>query len=72
MATPSATDVIRLLGLKPHPEGGHFRETFRDAETDAAGRAVSTARLNWLVTTWPTGICSLRIASPICRASARP
>ena len=27
----SAADVIRLLGLTPHPEGGHFRETFRDA-----------------------------------------
>jgi predicted cupin superfamily sugar epimerase len=23
-------DIIRLLALKPHPEGGHFRETFRD------------------------------------------
>jgi predicted cupin superfamily sugar epimerase len=27
----TARDVIRLLDLKPHPEGGHFRETFRDA-----------------------------------------
>ncbi|TMK08417.1 MAG: cupin domain-containing protein, partial [Alphaproteobacteria bacterium] len=27
---PSAAEVIRLLDLKPHPEGGHFRETFRD------------------------------------------
>ena len=26
----TARDVIRLLDLKPHPEGGHFRETFRD------------------------------------------
>ena len=26
----SAADVIQLLDLKPHPEGGHFRETFRD------------------------------------------
>jgi uncharacterized protein len=39
----SAADVIRLLGLAPHPEGGHFRETFRDAATDASGRAASTA-----------------------------
>ena len=39
----SAPDVIRLLELKPHPEGGHFRETFRDARTDASGRAASTA-----------------------------
>ena len=27
----SAADVIRLLELKPHPEGGHYRETFRDS-----------------------------------------
>lgn len=39
----SARDVIRLLDLKPHPEGGHFRETFRDPATDAAGRSVGTA-----------------------------
>ena len=38
-----AADVIRLLDLKPHPEGGHFRETFRDPRTIADGRAVSTA-----------------------------
>jgi predicted cupin superfamily sugar epimerase len=37
---PTAQDVIRMLDLKPHLEGGHFRETFRDA---AAGRAASTA-----------------------------
>ncbi len=39
----SAADVIRLLGLAPHPEGGHYRETFRDAATDGSGRAASTA-----------------------------
>ncbi len=39
----TAADVIRVLGLMPHPEGGHFRETFRDSRTDAHGRAVSTA-----------------------------
>jgi predicted cupin superfamily sugar epimerase len=39
----TAADVIRLLDLKPHPEGGHFRETFRDARTVAGGRAASTA-----------------------------
>ena len=36
----TAQDVIRLLDLTPHPEGGHFRETFRDA---GVGRAASTA-----------------------------
>jgi predicted cupin superfamily sugar epimerase len=41
----TADDVIRLLGLQPHPEGGHFRETFRDAAAAGAGanRAASTA-----------------------------
>ncbi len=36
-------DVIRVLRLSPHPEGGHFRETFRDTRTVADGRAASTA-----------------------------
>ena len=26
----TAADVIRILDLKPHPEGGHYGETFRD------------------------------------------
>lgn len=39
----SASEVVRKLGLQPHPEGGHFRETFRDPATDAAGRSRSTA-----------------------------
>ena len=26
----TAADIISLLDLRPHPEGGHFRETFRD------------------------------------------
>ena len=38
----SADDIIRLLDLKPHPEGGHFRETFRDPR-QVDGRAASTA-----------------------------
>jgi uncharacterized protein len=40
---PTAADIIARLDLKPHPEGGHFRETFRDTRTDANGRSVSTA-----------------------------
>jgi predicted cupin superfamily sugar epimerase len=43
MNTFSAAEVIHLLDLKPHPEGGHFRETFRDSRTDAEGRSVGTA-----------------------------
>ena len=50
----TAQHVIRLLDLKPHPEGGHFRETFRDPHLilppplagegrEGARRAASTA-----------------------------
>jgi predicted cupin superfamily sugar epimerase len=39
----TAAELIQLLGLKPHPEGGHFRETFRDTRTVDGGRAASTA-----------------------------
>jgi predicted cupin superfamily sugar epimerase len=38
----AADDIIRLLGLQPHPEGGQYRETFRDGAA-ASGRAHSTA-----------------------------
>ena len=43
MPALSASDVISLLALQPHPEGGHFRETFRDARAVEGGRAASTA-----------------------------
>jgi hypothetical protein len=39
----TAGDVIRLLDLKPHPEGGHFREMFRNMRQVENGRAASTA-----------------------------
>jgi predicted cupin superfamily sugar epimerase len=42
-SVPAAAEIIARLALKPHPEGGHFRETFRDARLDADGRARSTA-----------------------------
>lgn len=35
-------EIIRLLGMQRHPEGGWYVETFRDPETDADGRARST------------------------------
>ena len=40
-----ADRLIKLLNLAPHPEGGHFRETFRDSGRDGAqaGRSPSTA-----------------------------
>jgi uncharacterized protein len=49
----TAAEIIRLLDLKPHPEGGHYRQTFRDPLTYShpqaaecsvgATRAASTA-----------------------------
>ena len=39
----SGAEIIARLELKPHPEGGHFRETFRDADNTRDGRAASTA-----------------------------
>jgi predicted cupin superfamily sugar epimerase len=38
--TPTAAEIIATLRLQPHPEGGHYRETFRD---DNNARAHSTA-----------------------------
>lgn len=37
-----AERIIALLGLLPHPEGGHYRQMFEDM-SDADGRAHSTA-----------------------------
>src|SRR6059036_2884721 len=39
---PTAAEIIARLELRPHPEGGHYRETFRDQTTDAQGRSRST------------------------------
>lgn len=46
----TAREVIDLLGLEPHPEGGYFRETYRASERLAAlpdryggGRVCGTA-----------------------------
>ena len=44
MPAPTAAEIIRKLALKPHPEGGHYRETFRDPRR-IDGRAASTAIL---------------------------
>lgn len=38
----TAPEIIALLDLKPHREGGHYRETFRDPR-EVGGRSVGTA-----------------------------
>ena len=40
----TAASLITRLGLQPHPEGGFFRETWRDRPADG-GRGVGTAIL---------------------------
>ena len=54
-----ADDVVRRLGLLPHPEGGFYRETYRSALTldlpDGRRRAAATA-IHYLLPagTWST------------------
>lgn len=43
MGGADVVDIIRQLDLAPHPEGGWYRETFRDVRLLADGRAASTA-----------------------------
>ncbi|WGW03155.1 cupin domain-containing protein [Tropicibacter oceani] len=38
--TPKADEIIQLLRLSPHPEGGHYRQTWVD--DTATGRAAGT------------------------------
>lgn len=38
----SAKQVVDIMKMQPHPEGGFYVETFRDEVTDANGRAAST------------------------------
>lgn len=41
--TLTAEEVVKLLQMKPHPEGGFYVETFRDDVGDETRRAASTA-----------------------------
>lgn len=38
----TSDDIIAALNMQPHPEGGHYVETYRD-KPEAGGRARSTA-----------------------------
>ena len=37
----TAAEIIQTLGLLPHPEGGHYRETWRHDNGDARGAGTS-------------------------------
>lgn len=44
METLTAEQIIDLLSMQPHPEGGHFVETFRDTNrTNRGTRSACTA-----------------------------
>jgi len=46
LARLGAKEVIAPLGLAPHPEGGHYRESFRDpAEPEGRGHATAISYL---------------------------
>lgn len=55
--SPTAPEMIRALGLKPHPEGGHYRETFRDPR-QVEGRPASTAILFLLASGERSNTCN--------------
>ena len=57
-----ADDVIRLLGLEPHPEGGAFRETFRDPEGIREAPGGGEGRLDAHARSYSTAIYYLRRA----------
>ena len=68
-----ARQVIEALGLQPHPEGGWFRETFRDEASTAifylleAGQVSAWHRVNNAVEVWhhyAGGPLRLAIAEP--------
>lgn len=44
MDTLTAAEIINLLSMQPHPEGGHFVETFRDGnKAGTSPRSACTA-----------------------------
>ena len=49
----TAQEIVRLLGLQPHPEGGWYLQTFEDASANG-GRAHSTA-IYYLLEGGPAG-----------------
>lgn len=41
MTDATAADIIATLRLQPHPEGGHYRETYRHAPADGSRGAMT-------------------------------
>ncbi len=69
----TAAEMIGALGLQPHPEGGWYRETFRDEASTAifylleAGQVSAWHRVNNAVEAWhhyAGGPLKLSVAPP--------
>lgn len=55
MQALSAGEVVALLGLAPHPEGGFYRETFRDTTHVPGTRRAASTCIYFLL---PAGVVS--------------
>jgi predicted cupin superfamily sugar epimerase len=44
----TAEQLIKLLGLEPHPEGGYYRETYRSDEIIGKGANMPSWAQRWL------------------------
>ena len=55
LATLDAAAIVRLLDLAPHPEGGFYRETFRDLAASGLGQRAASTAIYFLL---PAGIVS--------------
>ena len=67
----TGAEIIALLDLAPHPEGGWYRQTFRDA-AGPEGRGASTAiYFSWRPVRKAAGIGSTRPRSGITTPARR-
>lgn len=48
----NAAEIVALLGLEPHPEGGYYRQTFAD---DAGGERPYSTAIYYLLEGGPAG-----------------
>src|SRR5262249_60791072 len=79
MGMPTAAEMIPVLELKSRPEGGHYRETFRDCVKWKADRPppqsftcwrMANARTGTASTRWRSGITTLGRRSSCCWSTA--
>lgn len=54
MLSAEVKNIIKSLRLEPHPEGGFYRETFRDRKGNNKGKFASTAIYFLIIENHPT------------------